>query len=280
MTYRLKNQRALVTGASSGIGMEIARNLAAAGCDVVLTARRTGKLERLADELRAGGVRAVPITADLAEPGQVDSLAEAAGRELGGIDILVNNAGMTEAGLFWKKPDREWRRVLQLDLLTPLQLMHALLPGMVERDRGCIVNISSIAGLLFLPTVTHYAASKAGLAAASESVRTELTLRKSNVNMLVVYPGPIHSQMLDKAKEDPATDRLFSLLPHGSAEDIGRLTVRAIEREERVLVYPRVFHGFRLLSLGINRGFCALSRILAVVTDIGSRIDTTEEGTP
>ncbi|MFH1438585.1 MAG: SDR family NAD(P)-dependent oxidoreductase [Pseudomonadota bacterium] len=279
MTYRLKNQRALVTGASSGIGMQIARRLTAAGCDVVLTARRTRELESLARELRAGGVRASVVTADLADPGRIDSLVEAACRELGGIDILVNNAGMTEAGLFWKKPDREWQRVLQLDFLTPIRLMHAFLPGMVERDRGCIVNISSIAGLLFLPTVAHYAASKAGLAAASESVRADLTLRKSRVGILVVYPGPIHSQMLDKAKEDPATNRLFSLLPHGSAEEIGRLTVRAVEREERMLVYPRVFHGFRLLSLGINRGFSALSRVLASVTDIGSRIDTTEGGT-
>ena len=152
---------ALVTGASRGIGPLIAREIAAAGGHVVLTGRSADDLEAVASGLIASGAQVSVIPADLTEPGAAEVLVQSVERQRAGIDLLVNNAGGDPLREFHTMTIEENLRTLQLNLIAPLALTHAVLPGMLRRGCGHIVNISAMAGRVSFPFTEVYAAAKA-----------------------------------------------------------------------------------------------------------------------
>ncbi|MDQ6798268.1 MAG: SDR family oxidoreductase, partial [Actinomycetota bacterium] len=185
-------RRALVTGASSGIGRAFAVHLAASGTDVVLVARRRDRLDDLATDLRADhGVDIEVLVADLTDEGGLAAVEARLGNGSAPVDLLVNNAGFATSGRFAELPVEGEVAEIHLNVLAPVRLTRAALPGMVERGRGGVVNVSSIAALQPLPHWATYAASKAYLTSFSEAVHEEVG--GHGVVVLALMPGFTHT---------------------------------------------------------------------------------------
>src|SRR5207244_3265404 len=180
---------ALVTGASRGIGPFIARSLAEAGYSLVLTGRSASELEALAADLKAKGTTAVALPADLTVAQDVETLVRTAEREVSRVDVLVNNAGGDPQREFDDMTWAENDAIFQLNVIAPMRLTHLLLPGMLERRRGHIVNISSIAGRVGFPYTEAYAAAKDGLMGFTRVLRNDY--RSRGVSASVVVLGAI-----------------------------------------------------------------------------------------
>lgn len=178
---------ALVTGASNGIGLELAKLFAADGCDVVLVARSEDKLSQLAAELEATGVRAMVCAADLSDPGGPESVFEATQREGIAIEYLVNNAGFGSNGEFWQLDRARELAMIDLNIRALADLCHLYLPGMVERGSGRVLNIGSTAGFQAGPRMATYYATKAFVIHFSEALAHEL--RGTGVSVTVHCPG-------------------------------------------------------------------------------------------
>jgi 3-oxoacyl-[acyl-carrier protein] reductase len=208
--FRLEGKVALVTGASSGIGVAIARALHAQGATVALTGRREAELSSLASEL---GERALVMPADLADPAAPAALVERVEAEAGRLDILVNNAGFTRDMLALRMGDEDWNAVLEVDLNAPFRLARAALRGMMKRRAGRIVSIASIVGVTGNPGQANYAAAKAGLIGMSKALAQEVASRGVTVN--IVAPGFIATPMTEKLNEAQKT-ALLTRIPLGS----------------------------------------------------------------
>jgi NAD(P)-dependent dehydrogenase (short-subunit alcohol dehydrogenase family) len=209
----LAGRSALVTGASQGIGAEIARVFAAAGASVVLTSRREGALEEVVRAIRADGGDARWITADLAHPVDVHALAERAGP----IDVLVNNAAAHVAVAppmpLLDTRDEHYDAVMAVNLRSPYLLARALGRGMAERGRGAIVNVSSVASTWTEPGLALYGASKAALEALTRSLAIELA--PSGVRCNAIAPGLVTTPALEIA--DVPVEQVRSMIPIGRA---------------------------------------------------------------
>ncbi|MDJ1007543.1 MAG: 3-oxoacyl-[acyl-carrier-protein] reductase [Paracoccaceae bacterium] len=195
--FDLTGKTALVTGASGGIGAEIARALHGAGADVGLSGTRKDPLNALAAEL---GERAHVLPCDLSEAEAVDGLPRRATEAMGALDILVNNAGITRDNLFMRMSDDEWQTVLDVNLTATMRLCRGAIRGMMKARWGRIVNISSIVGATGNPGQTNYAAAKAGMIGFTKSLASEVATRGITVN--AVAPGFIATAMTDKLNED------------------------------------------------------------------------------
>ena len=226
---------ALVTGASAGIGRAFARELAARGCHLVLTARREERLYALARELeRAHAIRSRVIPLDLSEPGSAAALVGACESSDVHVDVLVNNAGATDSRLFVESEWGEHQRFLQLMLNGPVELCRRLLPAMVERGYGRIVNVSSVAGLVH-GSYGHslYGSSKAFLVRFSESLSLEL--EGAGVHVTATCPGLTHSEFHDVAG---VRDRVSKIpeLQWMEAEAVVKQALDAVETGKSVVV--------------------------------------------
>lgn len=193
----LTGKSALVTGASGGIGAEIARSLHAAGAQVGISGTRTEPLEALAAELGAG---AHVLPCNLSDMAAVDALPKAAIEAMGAVDILVNNAGITRDNLFMRMSDEEWSDVLAVNLTATMKLCKGVMRGMMKARWGRIINISSIVGATGNPGQANYAASKAGLVGMTKSLAYEVASRGITVN--AIAPGFIATAMTDKLNDD------------------------------------------------------------------------------
>jgi short-subunit dehydrogenase len=223
---------ALVTGASSGIGAAIARALANAGYELTLVARRRGLLSEIGAD---SGARIVPF--DLSEIERLPALVAEAVAARGPIDVLVNNAGATMVEHTDLVDAEEAERLMRVNLLAPLALTRLVIPSMKERRVGTIVDIASVNAFAPTPYSFHYNASKAGLAAASESLRAEM--RPYGLHVMTVYPGPIRTPLLERASARvPVSMPTFAI---GTPEGLARRIVRGIERRRDRIVYPRLF---------------------------------------
>lgn len=225
----------VITGASSGIGAALARELASKGHALTLVARREPLLRDLAKTL---ATRTFVAAKDLGEVEKSTDFLGAAEDALGPIDVLVNNAGVQIVGRTTSVDPEEGEHLLRVDLFAPLRLTRAVLPKMLERRSGVIVDVSSMAALAPTPGMFHYNAAKAALAAASESLRGEL--RGTGVHVVTVYPGIIESTDMAKAalqKYEPSW--LLSRAPRGSEEVLASLVRRAIEKKHDRVIYPR-----------------------------------------
>ncbi|MEQ9180135.1 MAG: SDR family NAD(P)-dependent oxidoreductase, partial [Nitratireductor sp.] len=189
----LTGRKALITGASGGIGEAVARLLHAQGARVGLHGTRVEKLEALAGEL---GERVALFPADLSDRAAVKALGQKAEAELDGVDILVNNAGITRDGLFVRMSDDDWDAVLEVNLTAVFRLTRELTHPMMRRRFGRIVNITSVVGVTGNPGQANYCASKAGMIGFSKSLAQEVASRNITVNC--VAPGFIESAMTGK----------------------------------------------------------------------------------
>ena len=224
---------ALVTGASRGIGPFIARSLAEAGYSLVLTGRSASELEALADDLKAKGTTAVALPADLTVAEDVETLVRTAEREVGRVDVLVNNAGGDPQREFDDMTWAENDAIFQLNLIAPMRLTHLLLPGMLERGRGHIVNISSIAGRVGFPYTEAYAAAKDGLMGFTRVLRNDY--RSRGVSASVVVLGAIR----DAGQGQRTADQLGMKMPAmgtSPAKAVGKAVVAAIEKDRAEIV--------------------------------------------
>ncbi|MGU3422107.1 3-oxoacyl-[acyl-carrier-protein] reductase [Methylobacterium sp. A52T] len=194
--FDLTGRKALVTGATGGLGQAIARALHAQGATVALSGTRPAALEALAAEL---GERASPVAADLSDRDSVEGLVPAAEAAIGPLDILVNNAGITRDNLFMRMKDEEWEQVIAVNLTAAFRLSRAAVKGMMRRRSGRIVNIGSVVGSTGNPGQGNYAAAKAGLVGMTKALAAEVASRGITVNCIA--PGFISSPMTDALNE-------------------------------------------------------------------------------
>ena len=228
------NSTALVTGASSGIGVAIARGLVAKGHGVTLVARREERLRELAEELAASrGVRAEAIACDLSDASSRNQLV---GRveELGlRVEILVNNAGFGDAHRFVRADREELLKMARLNMEALLDLQARYLPAMVEHGRGAVINIASGAAFQPLPTNATYAATKAFVLHLGEAVHHEL--KGTGVTLTTVCPGPVRTEFIEVAgmsgAEESSPDFVWD-----TPEEIAERSIRAAEAGARVVV--------------------------------------------
>lgn len=220
--FELSGKKALVTGATGGLGGAIARALHARGAEVALSGTRCEALEALAADL---GERAHVLPANLAVSEEVEALVPAAEAALGGLDILVNNAGLTRDNLSLRMKDEDWDAVIAVNLTAAFRLSRAALKGMMRRRFGRIIGISSVVGVTGNPGQGNYAASKAGLIGLSKSLAAEVASRGITVN--VVAPGFIESPMTD-VLNDKQREAILARVPAGrlgTGEDIAAAVV-------------------------------------------------------
>jgi len=224
-------EQVLITGASSGIGLELAKCFAAEGSRLVLTARNTVALQTLADELRsAHHTESIIITADLSSSGAPKNIfTELQGRGIA-VDVLVNNAGFGAWGLFADVPLQGQLEMLQVNINALIELSGLFLPGMLQRRRGGIMNVASVAGFLPGPGMAVYYATKACVLSFTEALAEEL--RGTNVTVTALCPGPTATNFGRVAKADKA--RMIRQA-RTSAEEVARCGLNAF-RERRTVV--------------------------------------------
>jgi short-subunit dehydrogenase len=232
----MEPRTAIVTGASYGIGEHIARELAVRGFDLLLVARSGPKLGRLADELRRQGRRVELAPVDLGDRDAAERIAAAAASKLGSVDVLVNNAAVELQRRFHTLSTDEIANVLQVDLLTPIELSRLLLPQMLDRGYGRIVNISAIAGRVGFPFTEAYAASKDGLIAFSRVLRNDY--RDTGVSASAIVLGAVRDAGLGQRTLDETgleASTAFMVKP----ERVAKAVVRAIEKDKAEIVVMR-----------------------------------------
>ena len=228
----MEPRNAIVTGASHGIGQYIARALAARPMNLLLVARTEAELTRLAGEL--GGASKVSTAAiDLGGPQAARQVADAAAAELGTVDVLVNNAATEPQTRFHVLTPAEIEHVLQVDLISPLLLSRLLLPGMLKREYGRIINISSLAGHTSFPHTEAYAAAKDGLTAFSRVLYSDY--RHTGVSATSLILGPVKDAGVSArtlAETGLTASTAFSVSPH----KVAAATVRAIDKPKAEMV--------------------------------------------
>ncbi|MGD0391895.1 MAG: SDR family oxidoreductase [Acidimicrobiales bacterium] len=201
MGIDLSGQRVLVTGASSGIGAGLAEEFARRGAVVGICARRQDRLDAVLERCRQHSPESRSWVTDLSDPAAVDVLAAAALEELGGVDVLVNNAGIPKRRHVSRLDPATVESVMNINFFSPVRLTLALLPHMLERHSGRIINISSVAATLSSPGESAYDASKAAVTAFSESMAVDLW--QAGVKVLVVYPGLVDTELFSLPDNDP-----------------------------------------------------------------------------
>ena len=228
----------LITGASSGIGAATARLFAAQGYQVVLAARRFDRLQALADEIEAQGGQALPVTTDISQTADIQALVDTTIACCGGIDILFNNAGFGR--LDWLEnldPVEDIQAQVQVNLLGLIYTARAVLPHMIERRRGHIINMASVAGLVAMPTYSVYAATKFAVRGFGEALRREVGIY--GIRVSTIYPGGVATEFsqrarLHKRKSGYTTPARLRL----SAEDVAQGVLKLSRRPRRSLIIP------------------------------------------
>ncbi|PZX17724.1 3-oxoacyl-[acyl-carrier-protein] reductase [Palleronia aestuarii] len=229
--FDLTGKSALVTGASGGIGGEIARTLYGAGANVGLSGTREAPLQELADEL---GERAHVLPCDLGDAEALAALPKRATEAMGGLDILVNNAGITRDTLMLRMSDADWDAVLDVNLTAAMKLSRAALRGMMKSRWGRIVNISSIVGATGNPGQANYAAAKAGLVGFSKSLAAEVASRGITVNC--VAPGFIATAMTQKL-DAGQSEALLAAIPAGRMGEADEIAAGVLYLASREAAY-------------------------------------------
>lgn len=236
--FSLNGKTALVTGASGGIGGDIARALHQQGATVTLSGTRREALDALKAEL---GERTHIAVCNLGDAAQVDELPKTAEGLMGGLDILISNAGITRDNLFMRMKDEEWDEVLRVNLTATFRLSRAVLRAMMKKRWGRIISITSVVGVTGNPGQGNYAAAKAGLIGMTKSLAQEIASRNITVNC--VAPGFIKSPMTD-ALNDQQRQAIMTKIPAGrlgAGLDIGA-AVAYLASEEASYITGQTLH--------------------------------------
>ncbi len=227
MTDFYRGRTALVTGASSGIGAETARQLGAAGARVILVARREDALTGVAQDIRQRGGTAVVVAADLEPAGAAQALVDRLGDET--VDVLVNNAGFGVQGPFLDADVGAAEGMVGLNVAALTGLTRRLMPGMIDRRRGGVLNVASIAAFTPAPSFAVYAATKAYVVSFSEALHQET--RGTGVRVTCLCPGPVRTEFGDRAG---MADAFFS--GAASSEEVARAGLAGLARDRRRVV--------------------------------------------
>lgn len=221
--FDLTGRKALVTGATGGLGGAIARGLHAQGATIAISGTRQAALDAVAAEL--GGERVHVVPGDLSDTASVEALVPAAEAAMGGLDILVNNAGITRDNLVLRMKDDEWDAVLAVNLSAAFRLSRAAVKGMMKRRHGRIINVGSVVGTTGNPGQVNYAAAKAGLVGMTKALAAEVASRNLTVNCIA--PGFITSPMTD-ALNEKQREGILGRVPMGrlgTGADIAAATI-------------------------------------------------------
>ncbi|HUE58493.1 MAG TPA: SDR family NAD(P)-dependent oxidoreductase [Acidimicrobiales bacterium] len=251
MGFDFNGQRVLVTGASSGIGAELAEALARRGAVLALCARREDRLRETLERCLTHSPDSRMWVCDLAEPDAVEQLAADVTNAFGGVDILVNNAGVPKRRHVKDLDADTVTRVMAINYLSPIRLTLALLPSMLERDYGRIVNISSVAAVLSSPGEAAYDASKAALSSFSEAMAIDLW--NTGVKVLVVYPGVIDTELFTIPDNDPLIPGVDSI----PASEVGAAVIDALDNDAHQVFVPAYFADFVATKSADLPGFMA-----------------------
>ena len=244
---RIQNSRAIVTGASSGIGRAISQELARQGASVVAVARRREKLDALAESIRGEGGSVEVAVGDVTDADVRRQAIDVAVSRFGGLDILVNNAGIGATGLFEDADADRVRRIMEVNFFALVEMTRQALPLLIESPRAIVVNIGSILGHRGVPHNSEYAASKFAVQGFSESIRAELIPRK--IDVLVVSPGTTETEFFDSVIEhtgEPSWPKHKAV----TAAAVARKTVRAIRLGKH-----------EIIPYGWGKVFCWLNRL-------------------
>ncbi len=241
MSENIEGKVVVITGASSGLGEATARLLAARGASVVLGARRSERLQSLADTLNADGGKALAVTTDVTRRDQVERLVEAAVETYGQVDVLLNNAGLMPLAPLERLRVDEWEQMLDVNLKGTLYGIAAALPHMKDRKAGQIINVSSVYGHKVAPGAAVYCATKFGVRALSEGLRQEV--KPYNIRTTVISPGAVATELLDHISEKDIADSVREHVNEIAipAESFARMVAFAISQPHDVDVSEIVF---------------------------------------
>jgi uncharacterized protein len=239
MTNTLIDKVVLITGASSGFGADAARQFAKAGCIVVLASRRKHMLNELAEQIRLEGGQAFAVGLDVSEQSQIDEVIQTVLDKFGRIDILFNNAGY--GSMDWLEtlaPDADIDMQINVNLRGLIQVTRAVLPSMLARRAGTIINMSSVAGLIAAPMYSIYAATKYGVRGFTDALRREVG--PFGIRVSGIYPGPAVTEFGQQPSRDNGLKE--NLKAPGwiymSSDYVARRTIRLAKHPRRTLIIP------------------------------------------
>jgi NAD(P)-dependent dehydrogenase (short-subunit alcohol dehydrogenase family) len=248
MIRKLSGTTAIITGATSGIGRETAREFAKAGAKVVVAGRRLERLRNLVTEIEATGAQALAIQTDVADRAQVEDLVEKAVEKFGRVDVLVNNAGVAIASRFVEMPLEDFGRLMDVNFWGAVYACRAAVPQMrKQRGGGVILNVSSIFGKRGMPFETAYCASKFALAGFSEALRAELM--SEGIDVCTIYPGAVKTEIFDAAANSTGLE-VPGFVPKFPASQMAKLIVQTARFPQ-----PEVVAAFDAQAINIANTF-------------------------
>lgn len=225
----LKNKNALITGAGKGIGKAIAIALAKEGVNVILLARTQADVDQLAAEVNQFGVKSLVLSADVSDINSVNTAVEKALAEFKTIDILINNAGIGAFGKFLELEPADWERIIQVNLMGTYYTTRAVIPQMIERQTGDIINISSTAGLNGNAVTSAYSASKFAVMGLTDSLMQEM--RKHNIRVTALTPSTVATDLaIDLKLTDGNPEKVMQ------SEDVAELIIAQLKLNRRVFI--------------------------------------------
>jgi len=229
----IRGMRTIVTGASSGIGRELALELGRGGAKLIVTARRAERLQDLLDALSDLQVEAHAVVGDIVEPATRNALLDAAEEHYGGLDTVINNAGIGALGPFVDADEERLRRIMEVNFFAPLELVRLAVPMLRGGNRPLIVNVGSVLGHRGVPKKSEYCASKFAMHGFSDALRCELAA--DGIDVLLVSPSTTSSEFFDNAigKEARATTFGWTTM---SPRAVARQAVRAIQRGRHEII--------------------------------------------
>jgi NADP-dependent 3-hydroxy acid dehydrogenase YdfG len=239
----LKGMVVLITGASSGFGEDSARLFARQGCKVVLAARRLDRLQNLAESIRAEGGEALAVPVDVAEHASIELMVQSALDVYGQIDILFNNAGFGRLDWFDQlNPGRDIETQVDVNLLGLIHVTRAVVPHMIARRGGHIINMASVAAWIAAPLYTLYSATKFGVRGFSDALRRDLA--PFGIRVSLVCPGPARTEFGEHTGDHPLKrmSRLRRSFPPMSSAEVARRVVALARRPRRVVMFPWFYH--------------------------------------
>ena len=266
MSVDLKNKVVLITGASSGFGEDAARLFAMEGCKVVLAARRLERLQALAADIQNAGGEALAVPVDLNEPAEIELMVKTTLDLYGQIDILFNNAGYGIMDWFEKlDPKRDIETIIRVNLIGTMLVTRAILPHMLKRRKGHIINMSSVAGLISSLLLTTYSAGKYGVRAFTDGLRREV--KPFGIKVTGIYPGPARTEF-QQARSQSNVKRVKS--PHLSSKYVAERVVNVAKRPVRSLVIP---WWFRVVTTFDTLFPVVVDWILYIFSKLNHRLD-------